>query len=161
VSIYNLLIIYKVIFPRIFVGVIYLLIHELLYIPSQEYTRLYAVLIKYTLPPIPALTITSPRPSRSPSTPRKITPKRSHALPLNLEDLSSDTGSPLSSTRASLLHILGVVGRDDVLARLGVVHDGLGMREEAVEAPVEDAGGDEGVDVADAETAQVEMLARL
>jgi hypothetical protein len=33
--------------------------------------------------------------------------------------------------------------------------------EEAVETPVEDAGGDEGVDVADAETAQVEMLAWL
>ena len=85
-------------------------------------------------------------------------PKRSHALPLNLEDLSSDTGSPLSPTSAPLLDILGVGGRDDVLARLGVVHDGLRVREEAVEAPVEDASGDEGVDVADAETARVEML---
>lgn len=33
-----------------------------------------------------------------------------------------------------------------------MVHDGLGVWEEAVETPVEDAGGDEGVDVADAET---------
>lgn len=29
------------------------------------------------------------------------------------------------------------------------------MREEAIEAPVEDAGGDEGVDVADVETARL------
>ncbi len=40
-----------------------------------------------------------------------------------------------------------------------MVHDGLGVREEAIEAPVEDAGGDEGVDVADVETAQGELLA--
>jgi hypothetical protein len=32
-----------------------------------------------------------------------------------------------------------------------VVHDGVRVREEAVEAPVEEAGGDEGVDVADGE----------
>lgn len=33
------------------------------------------------------------------------------------------------------------------------------MREETIEAPVEDAGGDKGVDIADVETAQVELLA--
>ena len=35
------------------------------------------------------------------------------------------------------------------------------MREEAIEAPVKDAGGDEGVDIADVETAQVGLLAHL
>jgi hypothetical protein len=88
-------------------------------------------------------------------------PKQSRARPLNLEHLNNDTRLPLSPTGAALLNILGVVGRNDVLARLGVVHDRLGVREEAIEAPVEDAGGDEGVDVADIETAQVELLAWL
>jgi hypothetical protein len=40
-----------------------------------------------------------------------------------------------------------------------MVHDGLGMREKSIEAPVEDAGGDKGVNIADVETAQVEILA--
>jgi hypothetical protein len=70
---------------------------------------------------------------------------------LNLEDLSNDTRPALSAARATRLDVLGVVGGDDVLARLRVVHDGLGVREEAVEGPVEEAGGDEGVDVADGE----------
>ena len=87
--------------------------------------------------------------------------KRSHAKPLNLEDLSNDTRPTPNPTRAALLNIFGVVGRNDVLACLGVVHDGLGVREKSIEAPVEDAGGDEGVDIADIETAQVEMLAWL
>ena len=39
-----------------------------------------------------------------------------------------------------------------------MVHDGLGVREEAVKAPVEDAGGDEGVDIADVETARVDVI---
>jgi hypothetical protein len=85
--------------------------------------------------------------------------KRSHARPLNLEDLSNDTRPPLSPTRATLLNVFGVVGRNDVLARLGVVHDGLGVREKSIEGPVEEAGGDEGVDIADVKTAQVEILA--
>jgi hypothetical protein len=88
-------------------------------------------------------------------------PKRSHAKPLNLKDLSNDTRPPISPTRATLLNIFGVVGRNDVLARLGVVHDRLGVREKSIEAPVEDAGGDEGVDIADIETTQVEILAWL
>ena len=100
-------------------------------------------------------------PSRSPSTLQKIVPKRSRARPLNLEELSNHTRPPLSPTLATLLNILGVLSRNDVLARDGVVHDGLGVREEAIEAPVEDAGGDEGVDVADVETAQVDLLAWL
>ena len=57
------------------------------------------------------------------------------------------------------MNILGVIGRNDVLARLGVVHEGVGVRDEAIEGPVEDAGGDEGVDIADVETARVELLA--
>ena len=72
--------------------------------------------------------------------------------PLNFEELGDHTRPALGATDATLLDVLCVVGRDDVLARLGVVHDGLGVREEAVEAPVEDAGGDEGVDIADVET---------
>ena len=47
--------------------------------------------------------------------------------------------------------ILGVLGRDDVLAGVCVIQHGIAMREEAVEEPVEDGGGDEGVDVADGE----------
>ena len=62
---------------------------------------------------------------------------------------------PLSPTGAPFLYILGVVGGDDVLARLGVVHNGRGVWEEAIEAPVEDAGSNKGVDIADVETAQV------
>ena len=88
-------------------------------------------------------------------------PKRIYARLLNLEDLSNDTLLPLSPNRPALLDIFGVVGRNDVLARLGVVHDRLGVREKSIEAPVEEAGGDEGVDIADVETAQVEMLAWL
>ena len=64
----------------------------------------------------------------------------------------------LSPTRATLLNVFGVVGRNDVLTRLGMVHDGLGVREKSIEAPVEDASGDEGVDIADAEPAQVEIV---
>ena len=82
-------------------------------------------------------------------------------IPLNLEDLSNDTRPTLSPTRATLFNIFGVVGRNDVFACLGVVHNGLGVREESIETPVEDAGGDEGVDIADVETAQVEILAWL
>jgi hypothetical protein len=92
---------------------------------------------------------------------KKIVPKRSHVKPLNLEDPSNHTRPPLSPTRATLLNIFGVVGCNDVLARLGVVHDGLGVREKSIEGPVEEAGGDEGVDIADVEPAKVEMLARL
>jgi hypothetical protein len=60
--------------------------------------------------------------------------------------------------RTLLLNILGIVGSNDILARLGVVHHGVVVREEAVETPVEDAGGDEGVEVADAK-AGIDMLA--
>lgn len=77
---------------------------------------------------------------------------------LNFKDARNDTLPPLIPTREPLLHILSVVGRNDILARLGVIHYGLGVREKAVETPIEDAGGDEGVNVADVETAQVEVL---
>jgi hypothetical protein len=76
---------------------------------------------------------------------------RNFQAKLNLEELSNHTWPPFSTASATFLNILSVVGRNDVLARLGVVHDGVGVWEETVEAPVEDAGGDEGVDVADAE----------
>ena len=80
--------------------------------------------------------------------PRGETP----TLNSNLEELRNHTRPPFSTTGTAFLNILGVVGRNDILARLGVVHDGVGVREEAIEAPVEDPGSDEGVDVADAET---------
>lgn len=88
-------------------------------------------------------------------------PERSRATPLNLEESINHIRPPLRPTGTTLLNILGVGRRNDVLAGLRVVHDGLGMRKEAVEAPVEDASGDEGVDVADVETAQVELSAWL
>jgi hypothetical protein len=122
--------------------------------------RSCAVVIKDGLPPVPARYDHTSM-DRAPSTFKKIVLKRSHAKPLNLKDLSSDTLPTPSQTRAAPLNIFGVVGRNDVLARLGVVHDGLGVREKSIEAPVEDAGGDEGVDIADVETAQVEILAYL
>jgi len=81
----------------------------------------------------------------------KVVPKRSYANPLNLEDLSNHTLLPPRQTRAMLLNIFGVVRLNDVLARLGVVHDGLGMREKSVKAPIKDAGGDEGIYVTDVE----------
>ena len=90
-----------------------------------------------------------------------MTPKWSRARPLNFENLGDHTRPPLRITGATLLDILGVVGRNNVLAFLGVVHDGLGVREEAIESPVEETGGDKGVNVAYVETARVSLLAAL
>ena len=143
-------------------AVTYFLAHELVYISLQGCARSCTVVTKDAPSSRPGpLRSHLHRPTRSPSTLQKIVPKRSRARPLKLEELSDHTRPPLSPAGATLLNILGVVGRNDVLARLGVVHDGLGVRDEAIEAPVEDAGGDEGVDVADVETAQVELLAWL
>jgi hypothetical protein len=86
-------------------------------------------------------------------------PTRSHAKHLNLENLLDDARPPLSVTRATLGNVLCVLGRNDFLASLGVVHYRLLVREKPVETNVEDAGGDEGVEIANVETAQVEMLA--
>ena len=86
-------------------------------------------------------------------------PKQNPVGPLNLKDLSNDTCPSLGPSRATLLHIFGVVGRNNVLARLGMIHYRLGVREESIEGPVEDAGGDEGVHIADVETAGVKVLA--
>ncbi len=111
-----------------FVAVTYLLVHQLVYISLQEYTRLYAVVIQDALPPAPAR-YNHTSIDRVPSTLQRIVLQRSHAKPLNLEDLSNDARPTLSPTRATLLNIFRVIGRNDVLARLGVVHDGLGVRE--------------------------------
>jgi hypothetical protein len=143
-----------------FVAVTYLLVHELVYISSQECARSCAVVIK-RCPSTASARYDYTSIDRAPSTLQKIVLTRSHAKPSNLEDLSNNTRPTLSPTRATLLNIFGVVGRNDVLARLGVVHDGLGVREKSIEAPVENASGDEGVDIADVETAQVKMLAWL
>jgi hypothetical protein len=80
---------------------------------------------------------------------------------LNLEGSSNHTRPPLSLNRTTLLNIFGVIGRNDVLACLRVVQDGLIVREELIEGPIEEAGGEEGVDIADIETTQVEMLASI
>ena len=42
--------------------------------------------------------------------------------------------------------------RNDLLAGLGMIHLRLGVGEEVVKGIVEDAGGDERVDIADGET---------
>jgi hypothetical protein len=71
--------------------------------------------------------------------------------------MTDDTRSPVSPTRAKLLNIFRVIGRNDVLARLGVVHDRLGVWEKFIEAPVENTSGDERVDITNIETARVNM----
>lgn len=78
---------------------------------------------------------------------------------LNFEELSNHTRPSLIPTDATLLDILSVVGGDDVLACLRVVHDRLSVRKEAIEAPVEEASGDEGVDIANIETVNDELSA--
>jgi hypothetical protein len=47
--------------------------------------------------------------------------------------------------------VLLIVGGDDLLARISMIHLALEMRKEIVEAVVEDACGEEGVDVANGE----------
>ena len=63
--------------------------------------------------------------------------------PLDFEELSDHARPSLSVTSTTLLDIFSILLGDDLLASLGVVHDGLVVREEAVEAPVEDTSGDE------------------
>lgn len=65
----------------------------------------------------------------------------------------------LSIARATLSNILGVIGFDDILAGLSVVHDRLGVGEVSVEQPVENPGGEEGIHVADGEPVQVQWSA--
>lgn len=77
---------------------------------------------------------------------------------LNLEHSRDQTWPPLIPACATLLDILGIVGSNDVLTSLSVVHDGLCVREESIEAPVEDAGGDKRVDISDAETVKVNTV---
>jgi hypothetical protein len=66
---------------------------------------------------------------------------------LNLEHPSGDA----RPARVARLDILSILGRNDVLTRFGMVHDGFLVREELVERDVEDAGGNEGVDVTNVE----------
>jgi hypothetical protein len=87
--------------------------------------------------------------------------ERYRASNLDLEEPSHHAWLPLRPTGATLLNILHVIGRNNVFASLRVVHKGVAVREEAIEKPIEDAGGDEGVDVADVEPVQVESLALL
>jgi len=78
-------------------------------------------------------------------------PKRSPARLLNLEDLSNDTRPSATKTFATRLNIFGVLGRNNVLACVSVLQDGLVVWEEFIEAPIEDTGSDEGVDIANGE----------
>jgi hypothetical protein len=80
---------------------------------------------------------------------------------LNLKHLSNNAGLPLSITRATFRNIFGVVSGNNFLARLRVVHNGVGVWEEFIEGPVEKASGDEGVDIADGEPGKDKMLAWL
>jgi hypothetical protein len=100
--------------------------------------------------PLPFIT---QRPTQSHFALPKIATRRIRGNPLNLEDLGNDTGLPLSPACTCLLNILGIVGRNDIFACLGVVQHGLGVWEKSIEAPVEDTGCDKRVDVADVETA--------
>lgn len=90
---------------------------------------------------------------------QKIVPKRDHATSLNLKDFSDDTRPSSRQTRVPLLQIFSVIGRNNILTSLGMVHHGLGMREKSIEAIVEDTSGDEGINIADVEANKVEMLA--
>lgn len=68
------------------------------------------------------------------------------------------TRLPPSPAGAALLKIFGIVGRNNILACLWVVKHRLGVREEMIEAPVEDAGREERVNVANVETAPVTCI---
>ena len=70
---------------------------------------------------------------------------------LSLEELLHHTRPSSIPTGTTLRNILSILLPNDILARLGVIHHGLLVREEAIEAPVEDTSGDEGVDVSDGE----------
>lgn len=54
---------------------------------------------------------------------------------------------PLGIAGTALRYVLGVVGSDDLLAGLGMIHLGLFVREEPIESPIEYARGEERVDV--------------
>jgi hypothetical protein len=71
-----------------------------------------------------------------------------------LEHLSNHTWLPLRITCAALGNIFGVVSGDNFLTSLCVIHHRLLVREESIEAPVEDTSGDEGEYIADIETAK-------
>jgi hypothetical protein len=73
---------------------------------------------------------------------QEIGQEQSRARPLNLKDFSNDTRPALSPARTTLLNILGIVGGNNVLASLGMVHHGLGVWEKPIEGPVEDTGSD-------------------
>ena len=72
-----------------------------------------------------------------------------------MENLPNNTLPPALQARTTILYILRILRCDYLLARLRVVHEGRLVREEAVEAIVEDAGGYEGVDVTDGETGSI------
>jgi hypothetical protein len=69
-----------------------------------------------------------------------------------VEDGGNDTWSASSQTCATCLNVLGILGGNNVLTGLGVVHDRIVMWGELVEDPVENTGGKEGVNIANGET---------
>ena len=72
---------------------------------------------------------------------------------LDSKDLANDARpSSFSTLGKLLLYILSILRRNNFLARLGMIHHRIGVGEEMVEGIVEDAGTDEGVDIADGET---------
>jgi hypothetical protein len=76
-----------------------------------------------------------------------------------VEDGGNDTWSASSQTCATCLNILGILSRNDVLTSVGVLQDRLVMWGELIEGPVEHTGGEEGVNVANGETGESNMLA--
>ena len=92
---------------------------------------------------------------------QKNVPNWKRVEPLNFKECRNNALLSLAPTRPTLRNVLSVIGCNDVLASLGVVHDGFSVREEAIKGPVEDAGGDEGVDIADVETASIQSVALL
>jgi hypothetical protein len=79
--------------------------------------------------------------------------------PLNLKHTGSKTWPPPSQACATLFEMFCVVGRNDFLARLGMVHDRLIMREISIKPVVDNGRSDEGVYIANVKTVQVEILA--
>ena len=67
---------------------------------------------------------------------------------LDREDLGKD------ARLASLggFDVLRIIGGDDFLTSLGMIHDRVLVRGEAVEKPVEDTSRHEGIDIANRET---------
>jgi hypothetical protein len=80
---------------------------------------------------------------------------------LNREELGNLARPSLRPTRTTFLNILVILGGDDILTRLGMIHDRFLVWEEAVESPIEDTSGNKGINVADGKAIRIESLAQI